>query len=287
YYTFSTDCFSLKFTDGHQRLLPRLIKAPFRYAVYAHTYIDNAKQITQLPIKQAVITASALSMVYPKATIRGYSHEQFLDDLTNECEKDIRLCLESGAHCVQLDFTEARFALKVDPSGQLLRDFVQLNNQVLDRFAFREQHRLGVHICSGDDGDCCSSYEINYLDILPSLFQLHVVNFYLRIASEPNRQRVFECIRDHMQPWHRIFIGVINPVDPRVETGEEVCERIMEALQYIPVEQLGTTDDCGFSPFDDDQSISRQIAFDKIRARIDGTRLAEERLMLQGRKFTQ
>ena len=88
-------------------------------------------------------------MVYPKATIRGYSHEQFLDDLTNECEKDIRLCLESGAHCVQLDFTEARFALKVDPNVQLLRDFVQLNNQVLDRFAFREQHRLGVHICSG------------------------------------------------------------------------------------------------------------------------------------------
>ena len=138
-----------------------------------------------------------------------------------------------------------------------------------------------------DDGNCCSSYEINYLDILPSLFQLHVVNFYLRIASEPNRQQVFECIRDHMQPWHRIFIGVINPVDPRVETGEEVCERIMEALQYIPIEQLGTTDDCGFAPFDDDQSISRQIAFDKIRARIDGTRLAEERLTLQGRKFTQ
>jgi len=41
---------------------------------------------------------------------------------------------------------------------------------------------------------------------------------------------------------------------------------------------LGTTDDCGFSPFDDDQSTSRQIAFDKIRARIQGTKLAEEKL---------
>ncbi len=51
YYAFSSDCFSLKFSDGHRRLLPRLIKAPFRYAVYAHTYIDAAKQITKLPIK--------------------------------------------------------------------------------------------------------------------------------------------------------------------------------------------------------------------------------------------
>jgi 5-methyltetrahydropteroyltriglutamate--homocysteine methyltransferase len=51
-------------------------------------------------------------MVYPKVTIRGYSHEQFLNDLINESEKDIRQCLESGAHCVQLDFTEARFFIK-------------------------------------------------------------------------------------------------------------------------------------------------------------------------------
>lgn len=251
--------------------------------------------------RQAVITASALSMVYPKATIRGYSHEQFLNDLTSECEKDIRLCLESGAQCVQLDFTEARFSLKVDPSGQLLRDFVQLNNRVLDRFGFREQHRLGVHVCAGEcaslvhplppvsclaggDQDCYHSFEVDYLEVLPTLFQLHVGNFFLQLAGEPDRERVLACIRDHVQPWHRVFVGVINPINPRVETAEEVCERVLEAVKYIPVEQLGTTDDCGFSPFDDDQSTSRQIAFDKIRARVEGTRLAEEKLTAKRNK---
>lgn len=99
--------------------------------------------------RQAVITPSAMSMVYPKATIKGYSHEQFLNDLLDECEKDIRLCLEKGAHSVQLDFTEARFSMKIDPTGQLLRAFVRLNNQVLERFGFAEQHRLGVHVCPG------------------------------------------------------------------------------------------------------------------------------------------
>jgi len=87
-----------------------------------------------------------------------------------------------------------------------------------------------------------------------------------------------------MQPWHRVFVGVIDPLKAKIETPEEVCERVLEAAKYIPVEQLGTTDDCGFSPFDDDQSTSRQIAFDKIRARIQGTKLAEEKLNIIRRK---
>jgi len=54
-----------------------------------------------------------------------------------------------------------------------------------------------------------------------------------------------------------------------------VCERVLEAAEYIPVAQLGSTDDCGFSPFCDDTTTSRDTAFEKIRARVLGTALAE------------
>ncbi|CAF5133901.1 unnamed protein product, partial [Rotaria magnacalcarata] len=82
----------------HVRTLPRLVKAPFKYANYAYKYLNFAKSLTNKPIKQAVITASALSMVYSPhllntGSIENYSYEEFLQDLTNECEKDIRLCL--------------------------------------------------------------------------------------------------------------------------------------------------------------------------------------------------
>ena len=60
--------------------------------------------------------------------------------------------------------------------------------------------------------------------------------------------------------------------------SEEVCDRVLEAAQYIPLEQLGTTDDCGFSPFCDDVSTTRDTAFAKIRARVLGTALAAKRL---------
>jgi 5-methyltetrahydropteroyltriglutamate--homocysteine methyltransferase len=98
----------------------------------------------------------------------------------------------------------------------------------------------------------------------------------MQLASEPNRRQVLSRIRELIKPDQRVFVGVIDPLKQKIETPEEVCERILEAAEYIPIQQLGTTDDCGFSPFNDDKSTSRQIAFDKIRARIQGTKLAEE-----------
>jgi len=77
-----------------------------------------------------------------------------------------------------------------------------------------------------------------------------------------------------VKPEQRIFVGVIAPINPRIETPEEVRDRVLEASEYIPIEQLGTTDDCGFSPFFDNTSSSRDTAFAKIQARVRGTEMA-------------
>jgi 5-methyltetrahydropteroyltriglutamate--homocysteine methyltransferase len=53
---------------------------------------------------------------------------------------------------------------------------------------------------------------------------------------------------------------------------------VLEAAELIPIESLGTTDDCGFSPFADDTSTSRETAFAKIRSRVDGTLMASKAL---------
>ncbi len=136
----------------------------------------------------------------------------------------------------------------------------------------------------GGDQDSHHSLEVDYLKLLPTLFELHVGNFYLQLSSETNHERALSCINQYMQPWHRVFIGVTNPIDPRIETPEEVCAQILEAVKYIPIEQSGTTDDCDFSPFADDQSTSRQVAFEKIRARVQDTRMAEQQLMMKKQK---
>jgi len=272
------DGFKIPFAAGHTRRMPRLTAGPFRYRRLADSYLDVAMRYAHVPVKQAVISPSALSLMYPAEGIEGYSREEFISDLLSEHESEIRRCLAKGAHKVQIDFTEGRLAVKIDSSGDLLHSFIDLNNLALSRFSAEDRARIGVHTCPGGDRDSTHSAEVDYAELLPSLFQLKVGNFYIALAGEKDRPRVLKIIRKFLKPEHRIFVGVISPIDEHVETPEEVRDRVLEAAEFIPVAQLGTTDDCGFSPFSDDTSTTRDTAFAKIRARVLGTALAAERL---------
>jgi 5-methyltetrahydropteroyltriglutamate--homocysteine methyltransferase len=270
----------IPFADGHVRQLPSLTAGPFSYRTYAGSYVEQAKPFAHRPLKQAVISASAMSLLYPQEGIDGYTQEAFLDDVVNEAERDIRSCLEQGAAAVQIDFTEGRLAVKLDPSKGLLRSFVDLNNRVLTRFAPDERSRIGVHTCPGGDQDSTHSADVDYAELLPSLFDHQAGRFYIQLASEADRPRVLRVIAEHAGPEQQIFVGVIDPIDPRIESAEEVRDRVLEAAEFIPVERLGTTDDCGFAPFGDDTGTARETAFEKIRARVDGTKQAAEKLGL-------
>ncbi|HTG43191.1 MAG TPA: cobalamin-independent methionine synthase II family protein [Verrucomicrobiae bacterium] len=274
------DGFKIPFAAGHVRRMPRLTAGPFRYRTYADRYLEEAKRYTNRLLKQAVISPSALSLMYPAEDLPNYSRQQFIDDLLQEHTTEIRRCFAQGAHKVQIDFTEGRLAVKLDPSGNLLNSFVGLNNLALSRFSAEEKQRIGVHTCPGGDRDSTHSADADYSELLPSFFELQVGNFYIALAGERDRTRVLRIIRQYLKPNQRAFVGVISPIDPRIDTPEEVRDRILEAAEYIPLEQLGTTDDCGFSPFSDDTSTPREVAFAKIRARVDGTKLAEQALGL-------
>ncbi|HYH82537.1 MAG TPA: cobalamin-independent methionine synthase II family protein [Longimicrobium sp.] len=270
------DGFKIPFSAGHTRRMPRLTAGPFRYQRYADGYLDVAMRYATRPVKQAVISPSALSLMYPADGIPGYSRDQFIEDLLREHEDEIRRCLAKGAYRVQIDFTEGRLAMKIDPTGSLLTSFIDLNNLALSRFSAEERRALGVHTCPGGDRDSTHSADVDYAELLPSLFELKVGNFYVALAGEADRVRVLKIIRQYLKPGQRVFVGVVAPIDPRVETAEEVRDRVLEAAAYIPPDQLGTTDDCGFAPFSDDQSTSRETAFAKIRARVEGTALAAD-----------
>jgi len=272
----ASDGVVIPFADGHTRQLPRLTRGPFRYGVHASTYLNAAKRQARRPLKQAVISASALSLLYPQRELSGYSREAFLEDLVRDAANDIRECLDADAACVQIDFTEARLSLKLDPSGGLLSSFVALNNRVLAGFTDAERKKIGVHTCPGGDHDSTHSADVDYAGLLPTLFQLNVGRFYIQLASERDRQSVLRMIRSLLRPEQTIFVGVTDPIDPAVEAPETVRDRVLEAARFIPIGSLGTTDDCGFSPFADDTSTSRETAFAKVKSRVEGTALAEQ-----------
>lgn len=169
-------------------------------------------------------------------------------------------------------------SLKLDPSGGLLDDFITLNNAVLERFSEAERRRIGVHTCPGGDQDSTHSLDIDYAELLPKLLRLEAGNFYLQLASEPDPERVLQILASALPDTARVFVGVIDPTDPRVETPEQVRDRVMAAARHLPIDRLGTCDDCGFAPFADDTSTSRDTAFAKIASRVAGTELAAQAL---------
>ncbi|WP_258566640.1 hypothetical protein [Leucobacter luti] len=82
-----------------------------------------------------------------------------------------------------------------------------------------------------------------------------------------------------------MLLGVTNPTNPKLETAEGIRDQLVRAARFIPAELLGSTDDCGFSPYLIDEKprhgspdFARDVAFAKIAARVRGTALASTEL---------
>ena len=286
------------FADGHNRQLPRLTSGPFRYKTYAADTLKKSIGMAHKPMKQAVIAPSMLALLYPlDSEIPGYTREQFEEDLVNECEKDIRQAFAAGAARVSVDFTEGRLATRNDPRNPwtgrgMLPHFIELNNRVMARFTAEERSRIGLHTCPGGDRDSVHSADVPYSDLLPSMFGINAGYFLIQLASERDKDRVYQLIGENLRSdadgvTQMAYIGVINPLNPRVESAEEVRDALVRAASFIPKEQLGATDDCGFSPFSIDEKpnhgspdFARETAWQKITNRVEGTKLAAEKLGL-------
>jgi methionine synthase II (cobalamin-independent) len=284
------------FSDGHSRQLPRLTSGPFRYRTYAADTLAKSIGMAHKPMKQAVIAPSMLALLYPlDGEIPGYSREQFEADLVDECEKDIRKAFDAGAARVSMDFTEGRLATRNDPRNPwtgrgLLPHFIELNNRVFARFSAAERSRIGVHTCPGGDRDAVHSADVDYNDLLPSMFGMNAGYFLIQLASERDKDRVYDIIGKSIRGdangvTQMAYLGVINPLNPRVETPEEVRDALVRAANFVAKEQIGATDDCGFSPFSIDEKPShgspdyaRDVAWQKIQNRVAGAKLAAEKL---------
>ena len=284
------------FDDGHHRQLPRLTGGPFRYKTYAAEFVEKNKQIATKPLKQAVISASMMMLLYPlDEEIPDYPREQFLDDVVDEVEKDIRTTFAAGAERVSIDFTEGRLANKNDSRNpwtgrDMLQEFIDLNNRVLERFSAEERRNIGIHTCPGGDMDSVHSRDVPYEYLLNHMFKLNAGYFLIQCASEDDREKVYrlcgENSREDADGVPQVcFMGVINPLKPEVESPEDIKNELVTAAKYIPLERLGATDDCGFSPFSQDEKprhgspdFARDVAMQKISARIEGARMASEEL---------
>ncbi|MBV8994774.1 MAG: 5-methyltetrahydropteroyltriglutamate--homocysteine methyltransferase [Pseudonocardiales bacterium] len=284
------------FADGHGRQLPRLTGKPFRYKYHAADFLKQSIRYAHVPMKQAVIAPSMIALLYPlKDEVPGYSREEFEEDIVNECVKDIREAFAAGAARVSVDFTEGRLSTREDPRNPwtgagLLPHFIELNNRVMANFTAEERKSIGIHTCPGGDRDSVHSADVPYNNLLPSMFKINAGYFLIQLASERDRDPVFQSIAENLQDdadgvAQMAYIGVCVGQSPRPESPQEICDQLVRAANFIDKQRIGSTDDCGFSPFSIDEKpnhgspdYARDIAFQKIKNRVEGTRMAAEKL---------
>ncbi len=284
------------FDDGHHRQLPRLTGGPFRYQTWAAEFVEKNKQIASKPVKQAVISPSMMMLLYPlEEDLPDYPREEFLSDVIDQCEQDIRKAFAAGAKRVSVDFTEGRLANKNDARNpwtgkDMLQDFIDLNNRLFARFSPEERKNIGIHTCPGGDTDSVHSKEVPYEKLLDHMFDMNAGYFLIQCSSEEDREKVYKLVGEHLREDAEgvkqvAFMGVVNPLNPEVETPEQVRDQLVTAAKYIPKDQLGATDDCGFSPFSRDEKpahgspdFARDIAMQKIANRVKGAQMASEEL---------
>ena len=288
------------FADGHHRVIPSLAAAPFAFRAWAADDVAAARRLTERPLKQAVISPSMLSLMVPQEGLPGYGREEFLSDVVAGCAEDIVRCFDAGASRVTIDFTEGRLALRRDlrapwAGPEALGGFIELMNRVLDRLPAERRAAVGVHTCPGNDHDSAHSADVDYAELIPELFQIEAGYFLVQAAGEKDRDRVARLVgrqlrhlvRASASPRQapRVLIGVTNPTSPKLETAEQVRDQLVRAARFIPPELLGSTDDCGFSPYIIDEKprhgspdYARDVAFAKVAARVRGTALAEAEL---------
>ena len=151
---------------------------------------------------------------------------------------------------------------------------------------------IGIHTCPGGDRDSVHSADVPYSNLLPSMFDLNAGYFLIQLASERDKDPVYKLIgeesRDDANGVPQMcYIGVTNPGNPRVESPEEIRDALVRAASFIPKERLASTDDCGFSLFSIDEKpnhgspdYARDVAFQKIKNRVEGTRMAAETLRI-------
>ncbi len=284
------------FTDGHHRQLPRLTGGPFRYKTYASSYVEKAMAMATKPLKQAVIAPSMLALLYPlDGKVDGYSREQFLVGSGRRMREGHPPMLQGGCETRLDRLHRGAPGPQEGPAEPLDRPQhagpVHRAQQPRARPVLRRREKnIGIHTCPGGDCDATHSAEVDYADLLPSLFQMNAGYFLMQLASEKDKERIYKLVGQHSREDAKgvaqvCFIGVINPQNPRVETPEEVKSDIVLAARYIPKERLGATDDCGFSPFSIDvkpkhgsPDVARDIAFQKIGSRVKGAAMASEAL---------
>src|SRR5438067_6511238 len=206
------------------------------------------------PVKAAMpAMAQASALWLPGVSEAAYpTRETYVPDLVEIMRGEIAALAEIGVRYVQLDsprYTyvcsdEGRARLRdlgIDDPEAWLGEMIAFDNRLIEGF---EGVTFGLHLCRGNHRSMWS-VEGAYDPVAEQLFNELGVHRLLLEYDTP-RAGTFAPLR--LVPEDKVVVlGLISTKEARVETRDEILRRIEEAAEYMPIERLALSPQCGFA----------------------------------------
>jgi len=226
------------------------------------------------PFKVTMPTPSVfMHIAYkPGLTDRFYpTREDLLDDLVGIVRGEIDALIDEGVTYVQLDnpqyapymdpaLREQMLRRGIDPDGAA-RDAIDADTRALEGLR-RDGLTLGLHVCRGNSKSRWLA-EGGYDPIAEELFQKLPVDRFL-LEYDSARAGSFEPLR-FVPPDKTVVLGLVTTKEPELESEDELRRRIDEAAQYVPLERLALSPQCGFASV----AAGNAISYDDQRRKLE------------------
>lgn len=197
--------------------------------------------------------------------------EDFFNDLAAAYKNVLKSFYEAGCRYLQLDdtswgyFCSEEERQKLIDKGQdpeyLKGKYLQvLNEAVSDRPA---DFKITMHICRGNFRSTWISSG-GYEPVAEILFgRLNIDGFFLEYDSD--RAGGFEPLRHVNRKDLTIVLGLVTSKSGELENKEDIKARIHEAAQYVPLDQLALSPQCGFASTEEGNVLTEEDQWRKLK----------------------
>ena len=245
-----------------------------------HPFVKHFKFLKEhagdTPVKLTIPSPSMLHLITQVreknyVPIERYKDNEalFFDDVVAAYRKALRCFYDLGCRNIQLDDTswgefcaldkrEAYEARGFDLE-QIARDYVDVLNRVIEWKP--EDLVVNMHICRGNFRSTWFSSG-GYEPVAKTLFgHCRVDGFFLEYDSD----RAGDCTPLRYIKDQKVVLGLITSKSGDLEDKGEVIARIKEASQYVPLEQLCLSPQCGFSSTEEGNILTIEAQWDKLK----------------------
>jgi 5-methyltetrahydropteroyltriglutamate--homocysteine methyltransferase len=229
---------------------------------YLRARAGRAGKVTLLSAQQAA------AYYDPEKSGGAYpTRDAYLADVVDLTRREVAELARLGCTYVQVDAPQ--YAALLDPKlregyrqrgsdpDELLDRCIELDNAII------EGHpgvTFGLHVCRGNNQS--KFYAAGDYEPIARIFERTRFQRFL-LEYDDERSGGFEPLR-HVPEDRVVVLGLVTTKKERLETDEEVRARIEEAAQYVPLERLALSPQCGFASTEEGNRISPERQREKL-----------------------